>query len=747
MFFSEDVVSCGENRLRFMRRRIVGTVSIGRRPAVAGVLFAFALVVAIVTVLVLSALNNVTQNANLLDDQRSLETTFGALTTFRDQLGATLNDYAAWDDAAEFVYAPDRFDWVASNYGDMTINSELFDTAIVIDNDERVLMAYHNGAPVKWTMGGFFGDGLSEMVAAVRAAKATDVPEATGFVRTREGIAAVGVALVRKKSGTLNEPDAGRRYLIFARHLSDDKIAKLAHTYIIDGLALERADTPAQYYVDIRNPLDEVLGKLVWRSQKPGDVSFREVRYIVFSAVVIAGMFFLALMGIGWAAQKKLKNDEAAAREELLLDRLSGLRNRPGLFLGLQRFVEQARHDDSYVKLIYLDLDGFKEVNDSFGHGAGDRLIKGVAAALALLVPPGAVLARLGGDEFAIALCGNDARIVGRKLCDDLLELFSEPFMIGDRVAAIGCSIGTSVTKGGDIDGEELLRRADMAMYEAKENGRGRYMAYESHMDTRREEKNQLEADLKYAIENREIKVMFQPVVNALTRRITGVEALARWNRAGYGPVSPDVFIAAAESSGLIDQLGLFVLRQACHTAVRWPGIKLAVNISPVQFRNPAFAGHVQTIFEQTEMSPDRVRLEMTEGYFIHHPERASAAIEKLKQIGVSIALDDFGAGFASVGYLRRFGFNRMKIDRSLVVGLLEGGRSLDMLQATVALARSLDIPVTAEGVETEEQASILHLCGCDELQGYLFAKPLAADEVSVLLQQQDEGVLERQVS
>lgn len=731
----------------FIRRRIVGTVSIGRRPAVAGVLFAFALVVAIVTALVLSALNNVTQNANLLDDQRSLETTFGALTTFRDQLGATLNDYAAWDDAAEFVYAPDRFDWVASNYGDMTVNSELFDTAIVIDNEERVLMAYHDGAPVKWTMGSFFGDGLSEMVATVRAAQPDDVPEATGFVRTREGIAAAGVALVRKKSGMLDVPVSGRRYLVFARHLSDDKIAKLAKTYIINGLALERADTPAQNYVDIRNPLGAVLGKLVWRSQKPGDVSFREVRPVVLTAVAITGMFFLALVAIGFAAHKKLKGDEASAREELLVDRLSGLRNRPGLFLGLQRFVERARHDDTYVKLIYLDLDGFKEVNDSFGHGAGDRLIKGVAAALALLVPPGAILARLGGDEFAIAVYGDDARIVGRKLCDDLLELFSEPFMIGDRVAAIGCSIGTSVTKGGDIDGEELLRRADMAMYEAKENGRGRYMAYEMHMDTRREEKNQLEADLKYAIENREIKVMFQPVVNALTRRITGVEALARWDRAGYGPVSPDVFIAAAETSGLIDQLGLFVLRHACETARQWPGIKLAVNISPVQFRNPAFAGHVLNVFEKTGMSPDRVRLEMTEGYFIHHPERASAAIEKLKQIGVSIALDDFGAGFASVGYLRRFGFNRMKIDRSLVIGLQEGGRSLDMLQATVALARSLDIPVTAEGVETEEQAAILHLCGCDELQGYLFAKPLTADEVSALLERQDEGERQLKVS
>jgi predicted signal transduction protein with EAL and GGDEF domain len=364
-----------------------------------------------------------------------------------------------------------------------------------------------------------------------------------------------------------------------------------------------------------------------------------------------------------------------------------------------------------------------------------------------VLVPEKALLARLGGDEFAIALQGENARIEGRKLCDALLDLFSEPFMIGDRVAAIGCSIGTSVSRGGDLDGEELLRRADMAMYEAKENGRGRYMSYEPHMDTRREEKNQLEADLKYAIEHDEIKVVFQPVVNTLSRKIIGVEALARWNRAGFGPVSPDIFIAAAETSGLIDQLGLSVLGKACEAAVDWPALKLAVNISPVQFRNPAFAGHVLSILESNGIAPARVMLEMTEGYFIHHPERAATAIEKLKQIGVSIALDDFGSGFASIGYLRRFGFDRMKIDKSLVAALDTGGRSLEMLTATVALARALGIPVTAEGIETEDQAAILQLCGCDELQGYLFAKPLQPEQVSELLHAQETPVKQRKVS
>lgn len=724
--------------MRIAPRNIGEYLPVGRRTAVGIVLSTFALVLLIVTALVLSALSQVREKANLLDNARSRETTAGALVTFREQLGATLNDYAAWDDAAEYVYAPDRFDWIASNYGDMTVNNDLFDTAVVLDEAGGVRMAYQNGKPVTWAPDAYFAAGLEEMIERVRAMRPGITSQVTGFVKTDDGVAATGVALVRLKSGALPPVGAERRYLIFARHLKQAMVDKLARNYVIDGLELQYGDAPTANHVDIVNPLGDVLARLVWRSHLPGDVSFHEARPVVFTALGIAGTFFLVLLIIGSATLDRLKADEAAAREEALRDRLSGLSNRAGLFARLNRMVGKARHDRTDIKLLYLDLDGFKEINDSYGHAAGDRLIKGVAAALRVLVPEGAVLARLGGDEFAIAIQGNDVWSEGRKLCLALLELFTEPFSIGERVASIGCSIGTSVSRAGDINGEELLRRADMAMYQAKENGRGRYVSYELKMDALREEKLQLEADLRCAILNDEITVVYQPVVNAATRCITGVEALARWQRPGHGFVPPDIFIAAAETSGLIDRLGLMVLHKACETARQWPSIKLSVNISPVQFRNPAFSGHVADILAATQTPSERLRLEMTEGYFIQHPERAGAAIDKLKQLGLHIALDDFGAGFASVGYLRRFGFDRMKIDRSLVVALEHGGRSLEMLQATVALAKSLDIPVTAEGIETEEQAAILHLCGCDELQGYLFSKPVAAEDITIMVEAQN---------
>lgn len=722
--------------MRTKPQHVVNTSQREWRMIVTALLAALAVIVTVVTMLVLSALNDVAQNTNKLDEERSRETITGALETFQAQLGATLNDYAAWDDAAQFVYAADGQDWVTSNYGDMTVNSELFDTAIVIDENDRVQMFYQHGEPVTRTPEEVFPSGLTDLIDAVRKMPAGQNPEATGFVRSERGITVIGVALVRPKTELEMPSGATRRYLVFARHLDADKITRLSRTYVVDGLQLQDANHEARYFVNIFSPQGELLGKLTWRSRAPGDVSFREVRPTVLMAVVIAGLFFLTLFFVGSKIIGRIKSDESLAKEEALRDRLSGLYNRAGLFQRLEQMVAKARLETENVNLLYLDLDGFKEVNDSYGHGTGDRLIKGVAAGLKMLVPQGAVLARLGGDEFAVAINGPNSREQCLELCEACLLLFAEPFVIGERVATIGCSIGVA-TCDGEVDGEELLRRADMAMYEAKENGRGRWVFYHEQMDTEREDRNLLEADLRLAIENDELTVVFQPVVNAKSRHINGVEALVRWNRPGHGPISPEVFIPVAETSGLIDQLGLVVLRKACMTARRWPEIKLSVNISPVQFRNPSFSSSVYNVLRQTQMEPHRLRLEMTEGYFIQHPERASFVIEKLKALGVQIALDDFGAGFASVGYLRRFGFNRMKIDRSLVAALDNGGRSLDMLEATVALARSLDIPVTAEGVESDEQASILQLCGCDELQGYLFSKPISAEEVSLMLERQ----------
>lgn len=718
--------------MRLLPLRFRRPVSVGRRSAVTSMLFAFAVVVVLVTIFILTALDRVTDHANRLDDARSRETTTGAIHTFVDQLHATLNDYAAWDDAAKFVYAGDR-EWIVGNFGDMTVNSDLFDLAVVMDTDRNVLMAYQDGQPVTWSPQGYFDPSLWTLFDMASSAGPSTLPEAVGFIRTQKGVAAIGVALIRQKSGALDQPPQNRRFLIFARHLDEAKVKKLAETYIVDGLRFADAGEVTPNAVEIRNIHGQLLQQLVWRSRLPGDTAYAQVRPLVYGALAMVGLFFLLLFVSGSKTLNRLKADEAAARHLAMRDRLSGLLNRAGFFTALDDLVLQSSRGDADVALLYLDLDGFKEVNDAYGHGTGDRLIRGVAAGLKALVEREAILARVGGDEFAIAVLTEHAAKAVETLSDRILGFFDEPFVIGDRVATVGTSIGIAISWHGRVSGEELVRHADMAMYHAKEAGGGQAEHYRPEMDTEREERNTLEIDLRVAIDRRELSVVYQPVVDAQTWRLAGVEALVRWNRQGYGPVSPEVFIPVAEATGLIDQLGLFVLHHACQTISHWPELRLSVNISPGQFRDPAFAVHVGAVFEKTKVDPARVTLEMTEGYFIQNPERARAMLAKLKRLGVKIALDDFGAGFSSVGYLRQFGFGRMKLDKSMVHALDEGGRAVEMLQATVALARALDIPVTAEGVETESQALALRLSGCDELQGYLFGKPMSADEVDAI--------------
>ncbi|MBO9125757.1 MULTISPECIES: bifunctional diguanylate cyclase/phosphodiesterase [unclassified Rhizobium] len=703
----------------------------GRHATVAGVLFSFAVVVAVVTMMVLNALDHVAQKSNVLDDERSRETVSGALQNFVAQLGATLNDYAAWDDAATNVYATGGMDWTVSNYGEMSVNSALFDMAIVIDDDKKPIMVYRDGKPMADSLQDFFSPALWALFDKVKAAGAQELPEASGFISTKSGIAVGGVALVREKSGALAIAPGKHRYLIFIRHLDAAKIDEIGKTYVIGGLRLVGADQAATYSVPIEDALGASLGKLIWTSRAPGDVGYADVRSQVVRAICLVGLFFVVLLIIGWLAGRRLKSEEIIAREDALRDRLSGLLNRDGLRVSVDAMVTLARQSQDNVQLLYLDLDGFKEVNDSYGHGTGDQLIRAVAAGLKVLIPDGAVLARIGGDEFAIVFASQQGDAAALQLSEHILDFLAEPLEIGRRVVVIGASIGIAVSPAGSVDREELVRRADLAMYKAKEAGRARMTLYDPAMDADREERNALELDLRQAIEGGDLTLAYQPLIGADSNDMVGVEALVRWNRPGHGPVSPDVFIPVAETSGLIEALGLFVLRKACETAKQWPELRIAVNVSPGQFRNPAFTDYVRYVLRQTEIEAKRVTLEVTEGYMIQNPKRTRQAIEQLKTLGVKIALDDFGSGFSSIGYLRQFGFDRIKIDRSLIMDIEHSESQREMLKATVALASSLDIPVTAEGIETPEQADIASQFGCDTLQGFYFSKPVSAEDIT----------------
>lgn len=718
-------------RLHHLDRRLRPLAT--RRVAVAALLVVFATMAMMVASIVMTALDRVAGYANHLDEERSRETLVGAIQTFEHQLGATLIDYTAWDDAAANAYVHKDLAWMISNFGDMTFDSDLFDVAIVLDAEGRPMMAYSDGQPLDADAKGYLTPGLMKLFDKVRYGQTGRMPQALGFIRTQKGIGAAGVALIRPKSGEIDRPIEDYVYLSFIRHLTPTTVERLSEAYVLPGLALTPPSS-ANTAVTISAPSGESIAALAWTPRAPGDQSREQVAPLIKAALVIVTIYALLLIVIGNSEMRRVRADEANAVKLARTDRLSGLLNRAGLTQLLDDQVRRGRELDEDVVLLYLDLDGFKEVNDAYGHATGDRLIRAVAAGLAVLVGDNAGLARIGGDEFGIVLSGKDAQERALALASSIIAFFDEPVLLGERTVVVGCSIGICVSEGGRVEGGELTRRADMAMYSSKDGGRGRWTVYDPRMDEERESRNQMEIDLREAISRGQIDVVYQPVVDAKTFTLVSVEALARWTRRGHGPVSPDVFIPIAETSGLIDQLGLCVLSQALRQLRDWPELKLSVNVSPGQFRDPSFVDHVAATFEEAGVEPGRVVLEMTETYFIQSPERARLALERLRSLGLRIALDDFGAGFSSVGYLRQFGFDRMKIDRSLVQSLERGHRAVEMLQATVALARSLGIPVTAEGVETEQQAVILRLAGCDQLQGYLFGRPQSPEEIAAFM-------------
>ncbi len=421
-------------------------------------------------------------------------------------------------------------------------------------------------------------------------------------------------------------------------------------------------------------------------------------------------------------------------RKTALTDALSGLPNRRALIAMLEDLHERSLTRVINVAVLFVDLDGFKQINDNFGHELGDMIIRQISLEFAALLPSDAVLFRLGGDEFSILLEAPDAAREALAISGRIQRLLSHPLKLAENEVQVGASIGIASSNGEEVDTYELLRRADTAMYRAKSEGGQDTVIYVPALDEGRAWRQRVESEIRLGIDRNEFDVYYQPLVDAVSGEINAVEALARWPGRAAGPLGPDEFIPVAETSGLIHQLGLLVLRQACAQLAPFPGIKLNVNVSPAQFRHPHFEQDVSCVLRETRFPPERLQIEITEGYLIDNPDRANRAIASFAKMGVRVALDDFGSGFASIGYLRNYPFSGIKIDRSLSSGLGKDPKASMLISGMVHLARGLDMSVTAEGVETENQATMLRSAGCHQLQGFYFGRPLPLHEIAGLL-------------
>jgi diguanylate cyclase (GGDEF)-like protein len=452
---------------------------------------------------------------------------------------------------------------------------------------------------------------------------------------------------------------------------------------------------------------------------------------MLITAILIyaATLFFLGRSGIA-----TIRGLEQRAH----IDPLTGLPNRHALHEDIQ-FL--ARGDDE-VALAMIDLDSFKQVNDHYGHHVGDQLIDLCADVLREVCGKEARCYRLGGDEFAAVMAGKVAGTILEGMCRGLLEKLGTPLTLGDRHIAVGASIGLArSTAENRIPSSEMLRRSDVAMDMSKRGGKMRCTWFNESFDRRRERVREIEDEIRAGIAAGEFSLAYQPLVDANDKRIVAVEALLRWNRGPErDPLTPNIFIPVAEDSGLINPLGVWVLRQAVCDAGRWGDITLSVNISAAQLRNAEFPIKLGEVLEETGFPPHRLELEVTETCLVLDPVVAERTLDVIRSFGVRIVLDDFGTGYASIGFLRRFRFEKLKLDRSLVelAGVDDGSRA--MMLSSIALARALDMGVTAEGVETEEQAELVRLAGADQIQGWLYHRAVPAAEIDRLIAAQNRN-------
>ena len=416
-------------------------------------------------------------------------------------------------------------------------------------------------------------------------------------------------------------------------------------------------------------------------------------------------------------------------------DTLTGLPNRLMINETLARAMAEADKWGSRCAFMMIDLDRFKAVNDTLGHPIGDRLLQRVAERLGQLMGDNEMCGRLGGDEFAVVVRDGGDPAATERLARRIIETLSRPYEVDAHTLYIGASVGLAAGPRDGRTAEMLIRSADLALYRAKDAGRGVYYAYEPELHVQAEERRVLEMALRQALQKGEMHLAYQPVVDAGTGHLKGFEALLRWNSPEFGSVSPVKFIPLAEEARLIQPIGEWVLRTACAEAARWPSdTRVAVNVSPDQLQNPGFVQTVTSALATSGLSAERLELEVTESVFMHEGLGATRTLERVLDLGVHLSLDDFGTGYSSLGYLSRTRFSSIKIDRSFVQGASKGVKeAIAIIRAVVALAQSLGMATTAEGVETEAEHRMVQDFGCTKVQGYYFGRPLPVEEARAL--------------
>ncbi|TCD06498.1 EAL domain-containing protein [Erythrobacteraceae bacterium CFH 75059] len=461
-----------------------------------------------------------------------------------------------------------------------------------------------------------------------------------------------------------------------------------------------------------------------------------------FAAMAAAiALVALLIVGVGLSTyvveRKAVSHSQARLHHIAMHDELTAVANRRAFTEALEQECRRMRAFARPFALLLIDLDRFKAVNDTLGHPVGDKVLRRVAQRLRKAIRDGDLIARLGGDEFAVIAPNVADAAAARALADRIVEIMARPFLVDGHIADIGASVGVCLAPLHGSDPSALVQKADVALYTAKSEGKGRFCVFEPAMSEALNRRRMIEADLRRACMREEFDVVYQPITDTRTGSVTGAEALLRWTCAQRGEVSPAEFIPIAEDLGLVTRIGAGVLKQACRDAAGWPShVNLSVNISPVQLFDPRLPSLVTQALEEAGLAPSRLELEITETALLEDDDVVMATLTRLRELGVRISLDDFGTGYSSLSYLHRYPISRIKIDRSFVRRLPDDASSASIVRAIVQLGVTLDLKITAEGIETDEQLAFMAGQGCHNSQGFLISRPVSSSALAAMARQ-----------